>query len=481
MFMEKNVSGNIQTGSMRFNYLFYPWSLIVLFLFTTLFGPSVMAQDETGLRKVITARDTKKLNKADRIIAAADKLSEDATELKAPIRTLQRDSSLSRRAIKRKTRSYEVKSWQKEFQASALYEKGNNLKYSIYKKYLNRFWKDHEAEESGLLNAKVLEEQARDNYAQARVYRKRTRHMNLGSAKIEKLVEAKNLESVAIRRQVNSLSACYSIPETQAEVDAPVARADAEIPAATAKPDTAEKITQTQVLTEPEKVPRQIAKDTTDETAIVLPAVKPEQPVVTVPSPEIKENIVPEDLPAKPELINRVLFRVQIAASRNPLTLPDLAKIYTGKYPVEAVPEAGWLKYQLLGQPMFSEVQKIFREVNIQGAFIVAYKDGVKQNPAEMIKENRELEKRLLAEGNAGMPENTEYHVELKVSKVALKPEEVAKLYRGPEPVSLIIEKGQYAYHLKAGNSSDQAGLLKQKSGIDGAVIVIYRRSMRVE
>ncbi len=58
------------------------------------------------------------------------------------------------------------------------------------------------------INAKMLEEQARDNFTQASVYRRNTRHMNLGNVKVEKLTEANNLEAAAIRRQVASLSAC---------------------------------------------------------------------------------------------------------------------------------------------------------------------------------------------------------------------------------------------------------------------------------
>ena len=99
--------------------------------------------------------------------------------------------------------------WKKHVQASAAYEKSNDIKYGIYKKYLNHFWKEHEGQEANFINAKMLEEQARDNFAQAAVYRRNTRHMNLGSVKVEKLTEANNLEAAAIRRQVASLSSCF--------------------------------------------------------------------------------------------------------------------------------------------------------------------------------------------------------------------------------------------------------------------------------
>ncbi len=77
----------------------------------------------------------------------------------------------------------------------------------------------------------------------------------------------------------------------------------------------------------------------------------------------------------------------------------------------------------------------------------------IKQNVAEAVKNNRELEKRIQAEGRNGLIQEIQYHVELTTSKTFLNPAEVAKLYQGPEPVLVIMENGLYAYHLRAGYS----------------------------
>jgi hypothetical protein len=427
---------------------------LFLILFITLFTPFSKAQEESAIRRIIEDRDLRKLDKADKVKYEADRNAEESTRLKQEIRTIQHDSDLNDRMIKRKARLLETKSWQNEVQTSALYAKSNGRKYNIYKKYLSGFWKDHEGQEAAYLNAKMLEEQARDNFAQATVYRRKTKHMNLGLAKIEKLTEANNLESVAIRRQVASLADCYGISQTLSL---------AAISDSTAVPRYTEQDTQSVVVLKPVTEPVQIMEDKPAIAIPVIPVVKPSEPPLTVP---VKED--------------RVIFRIQIAASRLLLTFQELSKINPGNYPVEAVSEGGWFKYQLIGVPFFSDAQRIFHEANAKGSFIVAYRNGQKQNPADLIKENKELEKRIRGEGKAGSMEETEYHVELLASKTPLKSDQTARLYHGPEPVLLIMEKGLYEYHLNAGNSSETAEVLKQQSGVAGAVIVAYKNAIRM-
>ena len=173
--------------------------------------PECLSQDDAGIRKMLESGDQKKLNKDDKFRSEADNLMHEVNKIYMEIRSIRQDSALNKKNIKNKTRLLEKQSWQKQVQASALYEKGNNQTYSIYKKYLNSFWKDHEGEEPNFLNAKMHEEQARDNYAQANLFRRNARHMNMGIPKVEKLTEANHLESAAIRKQVISLGICYGI------------------------------------------------------------------------------------------------------------------------------------------------------------------------------------------------------------------------------------------------------------------------------
>jgi len=443
--------------------------LIAVFILPFL-APYSQAQDETAIRQVIRDRDLKKIEKADKIRSEAEKGAEEISKLKQEIRSVARDSGLNARVIRRKARFLQTKSWQKEVQISALYQKSNAGKYSVYKKYLIRFWKEHEGEESKYLNAKVMEEQARDNYSQASVYRRKTKHMNLGYAKIEKLTEANNLESVAIRRQVSSLAVCHGItggkslaavPDTTSTAQNPPKAAPSVVPV---KKDTA-------------TAPASVRK--TAEMAPVIEQVRSPEPAAVMPATVNAEIPAGDEAAEEPPIIeNHVVFRIQIAAGSNLLTFQELSKINPGNYPVEAVSEGGILKYQFIGVLFYSDAQRIFREANIKGSFIVAYRNGQKKNPAELIKENKELEIRIRNEGKPNLME-TVYHVELMVSKTPLKAEEMAKLYHGSEPVLLILEKGMYKYHLNA-VSLATAKTLMQQSGVAGAVIAAYKNALRL-
>jgi hypothetical protein len=181
------------------------------------------AQDESSIKPYLNSGDLAKLSKADRIKVDADRQMEEVRSLNIKIQSMQKDTSLSARKVKKQVMVLQSESWKKHVQVSAAYEKSNDIKYDIYKKQLNHFWKEHEGQEANFINAKMLEEQARDNFTQASVYRRNTRHMNLGSVKVEKLTEANNLEAAAIRRQVASLSSCFGAATTVASAVFPKA------------------------------------------------------------------------------------------------------------------------------------------------------------------------------------------------------------------------------------------------------------------
>jgi hypothetical protein len=409
------------------------------------------AQDESSIKPFLNSGDLAKLSKADRIKADADRQMEEVRSLNIKIQSLQKDTSLSARKVKKQVMVLQSESWKKHVQVSADYEKSNDIKYDIYKKQLNHFWKEHEGQEANFINAKMLEEQARDNFAQASVYRRNTRHMNLGSVKVEKLTEANNLEAAAIRRQVASLSSCFGATTTVASA----------VPT--------------------DSIPKSTVPETKSGAPVaVSPAVAVAAPVVVPPPviPEENKNITP--MARDTSFDNQVLFRIQIAANKAPFTFADLKKICPGNYPVEIVSELGWYKYQFIGVPLFSDASRILKEAAVKGAFVVAYQKTSKQIIAEAVQTNRELEKRIQTEGRNGLIQEVQYHVELTTSKTFLKPEDVSKLYHGPEPVLVVMENGLYSYHLRAGYALQDALDLKEKIGLNNAAIVAYKNAKKV-
>ncbi len=427
-------------------------------LIFVLFSAIGYAQDESSIKPYLNSGDLAKLSKADKIRADADRQMEEVRSMNNKMLSLQKDTSISARKVKKQVMVVQSEAWKKHVQASAAYEKSNDIKYDIYKKYLSHFWKEHEGQEENYVNAKMLEEQARDNFAQATVYRRNTRHMNLGSVKVEKLTEANNLEAAAIRRQVASLASCFGTTATVASAG---------------QADSIPKSTVPDVKSQPPVASSPASVTVAPAAVVAVPVVVPPQVIPdekTVINPAVRDT----------SFENQVLFRIQIAANKAPFTFADLKKICPGNYPVEIVSEAGWYKYQFIGVPMFSDATRILKEATVKGAFVVAYQKTSKQIIAEAVQANRELEKRIQAEGRNGLIQEVQYHIELTASKTFLKPEDVAKLYNGTEPVLVIMENGLYTYHLRAGYTLQDALDLKEQIGLNNAAIVAYKNAKKV-
>jgi hypothetical protein len=441
------------------------------------FNLPLRGQDETAIRSIIKEGDLKKLDKADAYKVDADKLVEEANRLNMEVFTVQADPGLDKKVIGKKTAQLESQAQQKQLQASALYEKCNEIKFILYKQYLDEFWNAHAGEESNYLNAKLLEEQASDIYFQATSYRIEAKKMDEGYAKVEKLTESNNLEIQAIQKQLTALGIYHDIGESVSEKAPPVENfpittpeqpvEDVPVTAVTEQPveDVLDNVT-LPVVTTPENaaektMPEQVEINPSMAATNTLQSTEKEQLAVQIPSPGL-------------------IFRIQIAASKVPLTMGQLKRIYQGNYPVEMISENGCYKYQFIGVRLYSDALQIVRSVTTPGTFIVAYENGTKINLADAVRKNKELENMVKTFGIKENIQEIEFHLQLAASKMAMPPDELKALYGGREPVTVIYEDRWYKYHLKAGNSPEMAEQFRQSGGIAKAFIVPYRRAVKI-
>ncbi len=174
-----------------------------------------------------------------------------------------------------------------------------------------------------------------------------------------------------------------------------------------------------------------------------------------------------------------LIFRIQVAASRTPMTREQLARIYPGPYAVEMIEEEGWYKYQLLGIRLYSDALSIIKDIPVNGIFISAYEDGIKTDLYQGVLKNHSLERSVKSYGRKTLSE-TEYHVQVAASRYPLEHDTLLQFYSGSDPVSLIIEDKWYKYHIKAGNSHDLANLIKERCGVNNANIIPYKRGLRI-
>lgn len=671
------------------------WFLLWVLCYLTIL---TFGQQEAALEAVLDAGDIKKLTKAEEYKGNADKLIEEAARLNMEELTVGSDASLNEKSRQRKVEQLQNQALQKYLEAATWLEKCNEVKFTVYRDYLNRFWDEHDGEEEAYLNEKLMEEQASDHFFQALNYRLEAKKMDAGYARVEKLNEANALEEQAIRKQVDALLVYHQLQpgttvtdtspdlltepaeEQAAPYDEPgitdyvAYQADTSVmvagtestPENYVRPQTSEpayvpEITAQQAPQERKTIPENITLDqevidaynrymasgmftdttlstghiaglTGFETDRVLqlwyeyrygqpypgeaPAltdtVKPtepatviaatdqpdaaetaegepvisdetedepvmqedaaEEPVIGIVTDENRGQLVPADenviyrvqiAANRTELTQRALskiyygsknvemiseggwykyavgdfnsyeeasrfrkesgvsnafvvayrkgtrlltpgteevaetpaavfpagearlpegliFRVQVAASRVPLSMAQFRRIYGGNLPVEMISEEGWYKYQLMGTRLFSDTRQLLQSVNVRGAFVVAYSGGSKVNLAEAVRNTKPVEDNVRKFGRKGYVNEIEFHVQLAASRSVMPRQELQLLYNGAGPVSVIYEDGWYKYHLKAGNSPELALQLRQACGVSKAFIVAYKRGHKL-
>ena len=165
---------------------------------------------------------------------------------------------------------------------------------------------------------------------------------------------------------------------------------------------------------------------------------------------------------------NRIVFVVQIAASRVPLSKLEVKEIYSGNLKVYLKEEEGWYKYQVGHTFIYEEAKNTLKNVNVPGAFIAAYETNVKHKLWQAIRKSNI------------QPDKIIYKVQIAASKVELKNEHLKNIYNGNYKVEMIIEEGMFKYQIVAGNSFKEALSIRKECGVRGAFIVPYSNGKKI-
>lgn len=316
----------------------------------------VFAQKEDKIKTILKASDVKKIEKVDATIEVADKLMEEANELVKETVAVKGSSQLDEKERMKKVRELEKQTRQKIEEASDLYRKRNGTKYMVYKTYIEEFWLQSAGNEASFENAKKIEEESNDLYYQAVVIRTEANKLPDGHEKIQKLTLATESENMAIDKQVTALGLYYGVDLAEKE-------AVKELPVETVLPAEVEVQT---LSAAPEKEP---------EIAVT------ESPVAeTLSEPKSQSaegQIVAVGVVAQPQQTpSEVEFRIQLAASRTPLSREKVAMLCSKTYRVDMAEENGWYKYHIVAGNSYEDAKKILSECGAEKAFITPYKNG---------------------------------------------------------------------------------------------------------
>ncbi|MBN2347948.1 MAG: hypothetical protein JXJ22_03870 [Bacteroidales bacterium] len=622
-------------------------ALTYIFFLFLLSNPILVSNGQyADISSIFDVSDTKKIEKADKMIQDADNITAEVNEINLEILSLQNNFELDEKTVQKKISKLEDKSVSKQFEAALNYQNANEIKYKIYSAYAKKFRESNDNDNTDYVNYVLIEEQASEFYNQAADKRKKLARIKDNTSKLASISEIQELENNALEKLSSVLSIYYGVssaisyPEPvtrdipqnnieEQEIYYPEAQAEVTenyyTPPEVSQPESTTgdiRLNENQIqkyqryaddpsIPEPIVINKDGVGDITsfekdrikdlwlayqgDTTTVgvretELLAEELYEPVpeavaiseeehegayeeeIAVVEGEVDENLIPADetviyrvqLAADKtklsqgmlqklyygnkniEMINEggwfkysvgnfdtykdadvfrknaglkeafivayrkgtrfipgiaaiekeqvtaesitqtilpqeLSFYVQIAASRLPLRKETLYAFYKGDYPVEVMVEDGWYKYRIGTFCLYSNAVKVRNITPVRGIFIIAYEQGIKQKLSDAINKSTRVENDLRSGRILNTLKEVYFSVQIAATKSPLSETALQKIYNGDLPVTLVIEDSWYKYQIKAGNTYEQAQLIKASSNVERSFIVAYKHGKKME
>ena len=440
------------------------FNLFIIILCSFFASQFVLAQSESDVSSILNSSDKKKIDKAEEYKNQADQLIEEANQLYMETFSVHADVSLDEKQMKKKVDQLESKAQQKQTEALELYHKGNEIKYGIYKQYMEKFWSEHEVDEDIFLNAKLIEEQSNDYYFQATTIRSKAEKLKDKKEQIQKLNDAYDLELKALEKQRAALGFYYSLAsstETPSNpVNQPVTQQPSDQPAI-----RQQQTVQTPVSNTPVYTPAAINKSVppaSNETKIDPKMIEMYNRYIN-DTTAIPEGFMTPDILEKITSFNAdQVLSIWYSYIYNQTYTPDLKDEYlaqteTPEEQIVSGEETAAHNEEIQDQPVQSEKTEFGRKENEQ--VIAEIHEG-------------EDEKASLIPAD----ENIIYRVQIAANKSQLTQKTLRKMYLGQKNIEMINENGWYKYSIGDFDDYASANKFRKESGLDNAFIVAYRK-----
>ena len=419
-------------------------------------------QSDDAIQSIFSSSDKSKLDKANEYKSQGDALIEEANQLYMETFAVQADVQLDEKKMKKKVEQLESKAQQKHFAALELYNKCNEQKYGIYKKYIEKFWEDFSGDENNYINARLIEEQSNDYFYQAITTRNEAGKVRDRKDKIQKLNDGNDLQIRSLEKQITALGIYYSIDTAPAQITS----------------------------TQPQTPAYQPVQTTEYQAPSTPPVSTPEYTLVRPSQP------VPGDAQVNQEILdmyNRYLSDT-LYKGEDFLTPEILARI--GSYDADQILNI-WYNYaygqsyspeyeeQLLAEQRSRSADSIPEDLSVEQ--YQEYQDMTIQDKVEEAKQAAQTELKLVEihEGEEDklkvLPadENIIYRVQLAANKAMLTQRALQSIYYGKKQVEMILEDGWFKYSIGDFEDYKSADKFRSQCGVQNAFIVAYRKGTR--
>lgn len=162
-------------------------------------------------------------------------------------------------------------------------------------------------------------------------------------------------------------------------------------------------------------------------------------------------------------------FKVQIAASRRPLSDREIKFLYSGPGKVTMQLEDGWYRYTIGNETSYAGAADLKTSLNLKNAFIAIYNNGKRIYPASQ------------GVGPAGITiipgvipaGGQSYFVQLTASRSKIFVNQLGFINEAV-PVMEFYENGWFKYRINCGNDLQKARRIREKYSDQGAFIVSF-------
>jgi len=195
-------------------------------------------------------------------------------------------------------------------------------------------------------------------------------------------------------------------------------------------------------------------------------------------NPRPARKASPEPIPLENQ--SGLHFRVQIAASPDPISPVRLDSIYTGTKNILPLEEEGWYRYLIGRCATYHHADSLRNYVNMNDAFVVAYEDGKRLDASRYIKDPAEWPSLEMIEG---LPSDTGvvFRVQVAATPDRLTESELKTIYCGNLPVVVSWEKPFYRYLIGSFDNYNQASKLQRTVCVPGAFVVAHQNGKRID
>ncbi|MBN1184347.1 MAG: hypothetical protein JXB49_18800 [Bacteroidales bacterium] len=174
----------------------------------------------------------------------------------------------------------------------------------------------------------------------------------------------------------------------------------------------------------------------------------------------------------------QIIFKVQIAATKNQLSNDEIIGIYNGFERVDLTQEEGWYKYSIGNMASYQQAVDLKAQSGVKDAFIVAYMNGRKldlyqamNKPSASVVRYAEIK-----------PDNDIiFGVQIAASRAPITMNNLSLLYDGNKTIIETSSGGWFRYRVDIGKSFEEAKQFKEDCGIKGAFIVAHQNGERVK